>query len=150
MIGKTILVTIIALSVVAISCKKANQSNISAHNKKSHNMGKNCFDCHVSGGPGLGWFEIAGTVYDTVFPNNKPNPNGTVFLYSDAARTALVTTLDVDNDGNFYTTDNVNFGSGLFPKVVSKDGDIKYMTNPITQGACNGCHNFDTYKIYVK
>lgn len=150
MLRQIIFFITIIIALTAISCQKLNQSNISAHDRRSHNVGKNCMDCHVNGGPGRGWFVIAGTVFDTVFPNNKTNPNGTVFLYSDPARKSLVTTMDVDGSGNFYTTDNINFGNGLYPKVVSKDGDVKYMSSIITSGACNSCHNFNTYKIYVK
>jgi hypothetical protein len=151
MFKKAIFFTLILLCLlISFSCQKQNQSNISAHDRHSHNMGKNCMDCHVKDGPGRGWFNIAGTVYDTVFPYNKPNPNGTVFLYSNANRTTLVTSLEVDNNGNFYTTDNVNFGNGLYPKVVSKDGDVKYMGSIINNGACNSCHNYNTFKIYIK
>ena len=107
-------------------------------------------DCHNKNGQGKGWFVVAGTVYDTLFPNNQINPNATVYLYSQyGGKGALVATIEGDAKGNFYTTEKIDFGTGLYPKLVSSKGKIKYMNAAVTQGACNGCHNYDTYKIYV-
>jgi hypothetical protein len=143
---------IIALCLILFSCKKQDETNISDYNgTESHNMGKNCMDCHYKNGQGKGWFVVAGTVYDTIFPYNSPNPNATVFLYTQyGGKGTLAAKLKGDAKGNFYSTENVNFGSGLYPVVVSAKNNIKYMNAAITHGECSGCHNFDTFKIYIK
>ena len=142
---------IIALLIILISCQKQDETNISTYNSRSHNMGKDCMDCHVKGGPGKGWFIVAGTVYDTIFPNNGLNPHATVYLYNQfGGQGALVATLEGDTKGNFYTTSSVNFGNGLYPEVISAKGNMAFMSAAITQGACNSCHNYNTYKIYIK
>lgn len=141
---------IIAFIFILISCRKQSESNISSFDKESHNMGKNCFDCHKKGGEGKGWFTVAGTVYDTIFPNNKVNPGGKVYLYTQyAGKGALVASLEVDTKGNFYTTEKVDFSTPLYPKVISAKGKVKYMSNSVTTGACNSCHNYSTFKIYI-
>jgi hypothetical protein len=147
-----ILAIVISVSFSIISCEGViNEKNISAHNNdESHNMGRNCMDCHKKGGQGKGWFIVAGTVYDYNSDSEARSPNGTVYLYSDKERKSLVATIEVDNLGNFYNTDNISFGSGLYPTVVSISNDTRNMTSSITQGACNGCHNVTTYKIFVK
>jgi hypothetical protein len=131
------------------SCKKnKSETNISATNKsESHNMGQNCMNCHKSGGDGEGWFQVAGTVYDTTL--SKTNPNTTVRLYSDAQGSNLKYTVQVDALGNFYTTETIDFGSGLYPVVVGKTIS-KHMASPITSGQCNSCHGVSTDKIWTK
>jgi hypothetical protein len=131
------------------SCKKrTSETKISAHNKsESHNMGQNCMSCHVSGGKGEGWFQVAGTVYDTLL--SKTNPNTTVQLYSDSKATNLKYTVQVDALGNFYTTEKIDFGSGLYPVVVGKTIS-SHMSTPITSGQCNSCHGVSTSKIWTK
>lgn len=141
----------VAFSVVLQSCEKeGNETNIS-HNgsNKSHNMGQNCMQCHRSGGSGEGWFNIAGTVYDSLQHNTKPN--GLVKLYTGPDGTGTVKyTIEVDAKGNFHTTDAIDFGSGLYPSVVnSTGGGQKFMSASITNGACNSCHNNTEDKIWV-
>ena len=141
---------VIATFFIIICCNKNGETNISSHGRHSHNMGKNCMDCHTKGGQGTGWFVIAGTVYDTIFPNNTPNPNGTVYLYTrPGGKGSLVATIEVDGKGNFYTTEKIDLSGGVYTKVVSAKGNIKYMSSVITYGACSSCHNFNTYKIYI-
>ena len=106
----------------------------------SHNAGQVCQNCHKSGGSGEGIFAAAGTVYhgnnlDQVYPNvtihiyTQPNGQGT-----------LVKTIEVDGRGNFYTTENINWGTGLYPAVSSPMGTI-YMNTSIDRGNCNSCHD---------
>ncbi len=145
-------IALVITLVFTTYCQKKNESNISSKgDTESHNMGKNCMDCHEKGGKGEGWFTIAGTVYDTIFLNNNPNPNGTVFLYTDKNGTgSLIATVDVDGNGNFYTTEAIDFGSGLYPKIVNEEGKSKIMSFSVPHGACNRCHNISTHKIYIK
>lgn len=114
----------------------------------SHNMGQNCMNCHHSGGPGEGIFNVAGTVYDS----SKTNiySGATVSLYTGPNGTgSLKYTLKSDATGNFYTTQNIDFSTALYPAVQGKIG-INYMSSSITIGQCNGCHGVTTNKIYAQ
>ena len=106
---------------------------------ESHRAGNNCMSCHVSGGDGEGWFTVAGTVYQT--DGTTPYPNTTVKLYTGAdASGELVITVEVDGNGNFYTTEAVDWGMGLYPNI-SNDSETRTMSSVVTTGACNSCHS---------
>jgi hypothetical protein len=64
-----------------------------------------------------------------------PNGTGTV-----------VATLSVDNKGNFYTSEQINFGSGVYPSY-SDGSNTKYMGSTTSIGQCNSCHGVTTGKI---
>ncbi len=136
-----------------VSCKRdgKNITARSAHNTNSHNSGTDCMSCHKSSGQAKanGWYVVAGTVFQ---PNqSNVNANATVYLYSGPNATGnLVYELEADNYGNFYTTDAIDFGNGLYPVVQSSSGTQQYMQNVIRTGNCNGCHNSSqTGKIFV-
>ncbi len=134
------------------ACEKEgseNEANISAYNStSSHHMGQECMNCHQAGGSGEGWFIVAGTVYDNAKTNTYPN--ATVKLYTGTNGSGdLVATIEVDGNGNFYTTENVNFGSGLYP-VVEGSAGTKAMNSSITTGNCNSCHGNSVNKIWVE
>lgn len=145
----------IALTLLAIpSCNKeeeggCGETNISQNgSNRSHNMGQNCMNCHKSGGPGEGCFNAAGTVYDSLQTSTRAN--GTIRLYTGPNGTgSLAATIQIDGRGNFHTTDNINFGSGLYPAVVGSSGEIRYMGSTINQGACNSCHGVSNDRIWV-
>ncbi|MFC1547068.1 hypothetical protein ACFL5M_00945 [Candidatus Neomarinimicrobiota bacterium] len=106
---------------------------------ESHRAGNDCMSCHVSGGSGEGWFTVAGTVYET--GGTTPYPNTTVRLYTGAGSSGeLVITVEVDANGNFYTTETVDWGTGLYP-TVSSDNETRSMASVATTGACNSCHS---------
>ena len=134
-----------ALFLVIQSCNKRNETKISAAGgTKSHNMGQNCMNCHVSGGRGEGWFNAAGTAYSSI--TNTVCKNPVVQLYTERnGGGQLVATINGDAYGNFYTTESINFGSGLYPVVTG--GGANFMTQSITQGACNSCHGVSTAQI---
>jgi len=139
-----IFVILIFSSVNFTSCKKEKNgegSKSSAYNDtSSHNVGTACMDCHNSGGSNEFWWTVAGTVYKPDGVNL--NPNSTVYLFTGVNGTGNpVLTLQVDAKGNFYTTSDVNFGSGLYPEVKSSSGEIRFMQQPIANGSCNSCHN---------
>ncbi len=146
----TCLVGVFALSILA-SCEKNknNETKISAYNEtESHNMGQNCMSCHLQGGSGEGWFKIAATVYDSL--QISPYPNTTVKLYTGPNGTGtLKCTIEVDGNGNFYTTEDVDFSTGLYP-VVSSNSGTNYMSSPIYSGNCVSCHGNSTSKIWAK
>ena len=141
------------------SCKKdeigkktenqENESKISSHNSmESHNNGLDCVSCHKSGGTGEGWFNVAGSVYDST--KTKFLANSTVKLYTQAnGGGTLKSTIEVDGKGNFYSTANIDFSNGLYP-VVSGATSSNYMSTAITTGNCNSCHNNTVPKIWSK
>ena len=121
----------------------------SYNGNKSHNMGQNCMNCHKRGGPGEGFFSVAGTVYDSL--KTTINGNGIVKLYTGVdGRGTLKATIQVDGNGNFYTTDNIDFTGGLYPSITGLSGDTRYMGSPIMVGQCNSCHGVSNDKIWVK
>lgn len=134
-----------------VSCNKEeeNETNISSYNKDdSHNMGQNCMDCHKSGGQGEGWFNAAGTVYNNTFASTLPG--ATVRLYTGPGGTGtLKYTIQVDKKGNFYTTEAIDFGTGLYPSVQGSTS-TQFMSSAITTGQCNSCHGVSTNKIWAE
>ena len=152
--NKSIILAIILIGIITINaCSKdddgGNAIKVSANGlQESHNMGRNCMDCHKSGGSGKGWFNVAGTVYDSTL--NNLLPNSTVYLYTDVNGTGtLKYTLQVDAKGNFYNTNALDFGTGLYP-VASGKTTLKMMSSAITNGQCNSCHGVSTDKIWTK
>lgn len=115
---------------------------------ESHNMGKNCMNCHTDGGRGKGCFNVAGTIYDSLL--NNTNPNGKVRLYTGPNGTGiLVATVELDEKGNFFTTEIINFDTPLYPSVSNASGQTKYMGSSIQKGECNSCHGDSTDPIWT-
>lgn len=150
--------TIAALMITSLlffsllSCNKedeGNETKISTFNStESHKAGENCMSCHKSGGEGEGWFTAAGTVYDDSFASTFPN--ATVRLYTGPNGTGtLKATLQVDGYGNFYTTENIDFGSGLYTSVEGNTVP-KHMISSVSSGKCNSCHGAGTDPIWTK
>jgi hypothetical protein len=111
-------------------------------------MGQNCMSCHKPGGSGEGIFRVAGTVYDSLL--NNTNANGFIDLYTQPnGGGTFVKRIAVDAKGNFYTTEIIGLGNGLYPSVISRTGNKKYMSGSITSGACNSCHGVTQDKIWV-
>jgi cytochrome c553 len=143
----------ICIAFIAIqSCEEeehGNETVISYYNSdESHKAGSNCMNCHLSGGPGEGWFTVAGTVYDST--RTDLYPGTTVKLYTGPNGTGdLRATLEVDLKGNFYTTEPIEFGDGLFT-LVEGDLTTQPMNSKVTTGACNSCHGNSTEKIWAR
>ncbi len=154
MLKKRNFVLLLALTLIGFgvsSCEKegGNEKKISMYGgDDSHNMGQNCMECHKSGGEGEGWFNIAGTVYDTALIATLKNT--TIKLYTEAnGGGQLKYTFEGDAKGNFYSTDDINFGDGLFPSVQGPTG-TQYMSTSVKTGACNSCHGATTDKLWSK
>lgn len=132
------------------ACEKENETLISKNNAdESHNMGQDCLICHVQGGDGEGWFRVAGTLYNN--SQTSTYPNGNVKLTTEPNGSgALVKTIEIDSKGNFYTTETVDFGTGLYVGVFGTSGEQKFMTSKISTGACNSCHGTTTEKIWIE
>jgi hypothetical protein len=128
----------------AVSCKHkegGTGTKISHYNsRESHNVGRPCIDCHVTHGTNEYWYQAAGTIYH---PDQVTTyPGSTVYLYTGINGTgSLVYTLEVDQKGNFYSTETIPYGTGLYPMVVSTEHDTAYMQAFIIQGNCNNCHD---------
>jgi hypothetical protein len=115
-------------------------SNVSkAGETRSHNVGRNCMECHQAKGPGKGRFTAAGTLYDDT--TRAPVKSGKLELFDGPKPdAALIATLEVDGLGNFFTTEALPFpDKNLFPVVTS--GSLRRaMPFPTISGACNQCH----------
>ncbi len=135
-----------------VACEKEGSENETKISRnflsESHNAGENCMDCHISNGGGEGWFTVAGTIYENSSGNTYPN--AVVKLTSQSQGGGeVVKNIEVDNKGNFYTTEAVSFGEGLYVTVISTDGKETYMGPKITHGRCNECHGNSIGKIGI-
>ena len=149
----TIITMIISTLILFESCEKEEnegneEMNSSYNDTESHNMGQNCMSCHIQGGDGEGWFTVAGTVYDSL--KTSTLPNSTVKLYSGPNGTGtLIATIEVDGLGNFYSTNSINFGGGLYTSATGNT-TTKHMNTSITTGNCNSCHGGSVDRIWTK
>jgi hypothetical protein len=139
----TFILAVLLFSVL-FSCEKEESeeqkdNTSSSLSAKSHNIGQNCMNCHIKGEEGEGWFKIAGSVYNST--QTVPYITATVELRTvQSGGGILVKIVEVDQNGNFYTTNPIDFGSGLYVSVV---GGIstQYMSSKVINGACNYCHD---------
>ncbi|NNE46561.1 MAG: hypothetical protein HKN37_07865 [Rhodothermales bacterium] len=105
---------------------------------ESHNAGRNCMNCHQSGGGGEGVFVVAGTVYKD--DGVTINPGTVVRIYTEPNEQGVVlVSLEVDDRGNFYTTEQLNLQDGRYV-TVSAGVTTRMMISEVTGGACNSCH----------
>ncbi len=146
------LAVMVLLLMAGFACEKEgseNETRISSYDSDdSHHTGENCQNCHCSCGSGEGWFTVAGTVYQS--DKTTPYPNATVLLYTGSGGTGdLKATLEVDLKGNFYTTESIDFGNGLYMSAIG-EAETAYMNSPLTTGQCNGCHGVSTDRIWVE
>jgi hypothetical protein len=122
--------------------------NVEMKSKKgtgsSHLTGSQCMQCHQPKGDAPGIFTAAGTITDKT---GKVMPGAIVQLTSeDTAKVAgggtLHTQIEVDDLGNFYTTEKLPFPDpGAVPSVISPNtGKVVSMVYLSLSGACNFCH----------
>lgn len=98
--------TILVFALAFGSCEnEGNDVKISKRGEdESHKSGQNCMNCHVSGGSGEGWFQVAGTVYDGGLTHTLSN--ATVRMHTQANGAGeLTASFEGDKLGNFYSTD---------------------------------------------
>jgi len=151
-VRKIILIIFLLIpSLIFIACEDEDGDEIKISyydGKESHRAGEDCMNCHFYGGSGEYWFQIAGTLYDSTLTNIYPG--GTVKLYSEPnGGGELKNTIKVDALGNFYSTEQIDFGNGLYP-TVQGDELNKNMLSAITTGRCNSCHGNSQDVIWVK
>lgn len=129
------------------------QQKVSTHEStESHTddrRGNNCMDCHYTGNnPYV--YQLAGTVYQLDDLTN-PYPGATIYFYTGPNGSGTqVGSIEVDTNGNFYSTDTIDFSTGLYPAIVGAQGEGPiYMSNFITHGECNSCHGSNTSPVYI-
>lgn len=121
-------------------CSRGSMSSNGRSREDGERMKGNCMTCHGPNGSGSGCFTIGGTIYDSSLVNINSNAVVEFFTQPNGGG-QLVATLDVDGSGNFYTTDVIPFGSGLYPAVVSKTTNrVQYMPQSTVNGSCGSCH----------
>ena len=122
------------------------QSISTADGSISHNVGRNCQGCHQESGPGLGIFTASGTVY--MADGNVAPAGSTVGVFADPDRTVEIAMLEVDQNGNVYTTEDLGLNEARrFISVWSADGTLQAdMRSPKMNLSCNFCHDA-SYKI---
>ncbi len=135
-----------AFACIAIySCTHVSGTYISYHGSMAgRSMKDNCMDCHKTGAT-EGGFSVGGTVFrlDSV----TRNPNCTIKLHtiSDTSTSgvpdSIIAVIEVDGNGNFYTTHSYDLSNGFYPSVTSASGlDSLRMKTVTTNGSCNSCH----------
>ena len=103
----------------------------------------------MSSGGGEGWFIIAGSLYDK--SQTIPFANGTITLTNEPlGGGSVLNIIEVDGNGNFYTTESINFGNGLYVEVYGPNGEQKFMNAKVTDGACNSCHGNSIDHIWIE
>lgn len=144
--NKRLVATLSFLSIMTLwmfSCEKMeNDKNISSHSEdESHNAGQNCMNCHYQVGPGEGWFSLAGSVYGNYQDHS-------VRVY-DALNQDLLAIVEVDQLGNFYTTESIDFSNGTTIDIIDEQGQvIAAMGTVVKTGQCNLCHD-DSFQAKI-
>jgi hypothetical protein len=97
--------------------------------------GNACVSCHSGSKPGGGVsMTAAGTVYSSVTGGTAVAGATVTITGSDGTKVTMVT----GSSGNFYTGSSISFPAKI---QVSKCPDTASMTETITTGDCNSCHN---------
>ncbi len=160
-INKYFLIGMLAGSVLAMSqCEDTSfkdedndemwEREVSTYNgKESHNAGKDCGSCHRAGQNEY-VFSVSGTVYQK--DSSSVAPGSTVFLYTGPNGTGeMVLRLEVDRQGNFYTTEPLSRNiQELYPTVTGPQGSIQHMSTQPHTGSCNSCHGNTQAVIWVE
>ena len=82
--------------------------------------------------------------------NLTPYPNATVRLYTGPGGTGeMKAVVEVDRLGNFYTTEHIDFGTGLYA-TVEGSLETNIMNTPLSHGECNQCHGSSTDRIWTE
>lgn len=140
---------ILVLFIFSACDKNEKEVVISKHTDlKSHKTGENCMNCHNTEGDGEGIFYVAGSVYDTTQINPFPNANVIVYTGINGSG-SIVKNIEVDEKGNFFTTEIISFQNDLYVSVLNPDGTETFMSTPITNGECNSCHGSSSVRIFV-
>lgn len=130
------LTTIFILTLFFLgSCEKPeNEQNISRNGQsKSHENGRNCMTCHYKEGSGEGWFTVGGTITGNYH-------NGKIVLFPNGFNNPPIKEIEIDDRGNVFTTEDIDFSVGMNVVVVNSNGDSLKMPQELYVGQCNLCH----------
>jgi hypothetical protein len=145
-------ILIVFSAFVIESCEENGCSSSllsSTYSHESKKMVGNCMGCHSPNGGAPGCFRVGGTAFDSLVEDSAVQ-NAIVKLYTQPNGTGeLVATLQVDQSGNFYTTSPVSFAQGLYPAIISGQGNVRYMPAACVNGACNSCHGVVNPKLWA-
>jgi hypothetical protein len=111
----------------------------SSADARSHETFNNCMTCHSDNGDAPGLFTAAGSVI--LDDDSEPAVGALVRFFLDPTGEATAT-IEVDQNGNFYTTAPLPIPEQeLFIQVESADGlRANAMPFPTRSLACNVCH----------
>ncbi len=153
------LISLITLVITSCNHYDSIQSSgkESKANGRSHNAGQNCISCHNDNSNEASssgrWWYFAGTAYNksgTIASNG-----GKVELWSNISAKAIATghldslslatgtkiySVEVDREGNFYTSKIFDMRKGFYPRMVAANNTDTIMTTITANGACNSCH----------
>jgi hypothetical protein len=108
----------------------------------AHHQGAICQTCHVMGGDAKaiakgGIFTLAGTLYNNGTASQVGVEGDRIRLFVKNSSTIAVS-LITDKNGNFYTTQPLDFNALSMPEVKSthRSMGVRAFT-----GQCNGCHH---------
>jgi cytochrome c553 len=142
-------------SITWISCSHYEQlqQNLVASESgddESHNFGENCGSCHnVNGNEAVleaGWWTVSGSVSNT---QGRAQKNAVVELWEKPNKQgSLIKRLEVDDLGNFYTNQIINFKGGVYPSITTNNQTIS-MGTTFNGGSCNSCHGITTTKLTI-
>lgn len=142
---------IVLLIAIGQSCSGDSGPDSKHGATKSHEFGTSCMSCHIPGGKGKIAYSVAGSVLDEA--RAKIQKKCVVKLYRlPEAQGELIATIESDANGNFFTTQKIDFTFGLYPTLLGTPGvkeDTKHMRYPIYSGDCNGCHGTTTEKLGI-
>lgn len=142
---KVFSILLIGLITVLFACEKEDDGEEvggqSTAAGTSHNTGKNCMSCHQ--------FTAAGSVYNKALSSGFTGAVVKLTTQANGAGTVLGT-FTVNKSGSFYTSSSINYGTGIYVSVTGSPGSTKYMSSPITTGACTSCHGSSTSKVWTE
>jgi hypothetical protein len=74
----------------------------------------------------------------------------TIELYSGPEGTGtLLSTLEVDDKRNFFTTDMLDIANGVYAVSSDGNGNREFMKGKVFNGGCNLCHGQITDDINI-
>jgi len=141
---KVFSILLIGFIAVLFACEKEDGEEVEGESTvsgTSHNTGKNCMSCHQ--------FTAAGSVYNKALSSGFPGALVKFTTQANGAGTVLGT-FTVNKSGSFYTSSSINYGTGIYVSVTGSSGSTKYMSSPITTGACTSCHGSSTSKVWAE
>ncbi len=137
---------LISILILVAACEKFSKieikTQISEHGSdESHFNGRNCMNCHYTEGQNSeGVYTLAGSMYGNT-------DNATVELYETTSSAEPFKIIEIDALGNAYTTEEIDFGDGIYVAVRSESGNVSFMEDKLFNGQCNLCHGTNVQEI---